>query len=283
MADDLTPTTEALDERPAGEAGVVDAPETHVAAAEDTRDADDKGDEGDGKAIPYGRFKKVNEQLAGYRKLGLKPEEIVEKLKAIDEFVTARNAALEERKREEAARNYDGDREKRKAQLAALLDELEPGTVEAIRQAKRDQQLNIQRHGEHGFQVLKGELEKHDLGTDPETTAWYDKHLAVEINADEKLHEQYWNPSEQADAIRTAFGRIRDQHNRVLMKAGAAKMEDLARRRGATLSRATGPMPTPSATTFTPKAKPGSIAYEREVHEHEANQIAAIYDNFGQT
>jgi len=281
MADADNPTTEELiDQAPqTPEAPTPPAPET----AETPRAADDKGEKGP-QAIPYERFKEVNDLARQYRELG-SPEEIRELQRQAREYATLRDRATA-RQREEEARTRAQDRDVQTGeQILDLLDKAKPGTkawLEKREAWEQEQQAAQQRARDEidarASTVLRDQLREWaplaPLAEDAQSFGRVCQAVDRIIQSDEKLAQEFERPQTMASAVGKAFDVYRGDVNRVLLATGAQEMSRAAARRAQVPSRAThAPVGPAFQADDTIKAQPGTQAWAREARSLEDRLI----------
>lgn len=278
--DDVKEQEEQLgtEERPAGEAGTGAEESLRTTPEGDgERAADDTGE----KAIPYSRFKTVNERAQAYAKYG-KPEELAAKLERLEAYERAREQVEREEQERQWREGYDPEAAERAARFRQLSDEAYgPGHSERQDRLAELEEMERQRHGQEGMNAMRSLLEDHNLPTDEATLSAYEDRLTTILNKQENaaLNRAFWNPATQREAIQEAFKLDARVTNAALRAQGAMALEDLAKRRASNVSSArAATSPTPVVNEFKPKSRPGTIEYEREWKNWESDQIDRVYD-----
>ena len=269
-------------EGPAGEAGTSDV---IAPAAPDTRDAADTGETPG--AVPYLRFKEVNDRDKQYREFG-KPDEVKARLAKLSAFEAKEAEAETERQRvaSEESRRANPKQAEVDDLIRDSVNRQYPGvaTVEAIAARQKEQErlvvaTYVQRSDDHIVHLMRD----HKIEVTPQSFASYKKMVESEVLSDEALTKSYWEPANQDKAMDEAFTRVKTIHiNPALQAAGARTLDQARERRSRTLDRAA-----PSGTAhakpleFQSKNPKGTAAHERDRAAYRDAQMDAFLDASG--
>lgn len=251
-----------------GDEGVSERSESEIEGrdAASTRDADDTGDEGEGREN-VGFKKRISKLTAQKRKTEEERDALRVRLEAFE--AKEREAAARRRAQEEATPAAIKQRERREA-IRELMDEAFGEGYSAMQDESRtEKDLQKEQYALNAVSYLRSELEDHGVPMNDETLVRWERAVGSEIQEDPALLRAFRRPSTQQDAITEAVNRVRDGLMNPILKSREAKpLERIERNRSAVLGsgrgKGGGEAETPFPDDYVAKPPKGASQAEQE-------------------
>lgn len=260
-------------ERPAGEAGT----EPTVAdVAPETRDATEAPG-----AVPYQRFKEVNDRDKQYRKFG-KPDELEARLSKLSEYEAkeAEHQAEQQRLAAEDARKANPKQAEVDDLIKESFERQYPGLPDVASRQREQERIVAGSYVQRAFERIPQMLRDHGVDATPDAIESYEGLIEAQILKDATLTKSFWKPAEQNTALDEAFTRVKTKYiNPALQAAGARTLDQARERRSRTIDRA-APSGTARVkpTEFQSKHPKGSAAHDRDRAAYRDAQMDAFLD-----